>query len=309
MKTIDVIIPTYKPTAKLVRIIEMLEKQTYSVNKIIIINTEKKYFDDFFKDKDILDSYDNILVKHIKKEEFDHGATRKMAVDMSDSDYFVCMTDDAVIIDDILIENLLKPLFEGEAAVSYARQCTKKTASLIERYVRNYNYPQKPQLKTVSDIERLGIKTYFCSDVCAAYDRAVYDKLGGFVERAIFNEDMIMASKVINAGYGIYYASEAKVLHYHNYSCMQQLRRNFDLGVSQAMHPEVFDGVPSEGEGVRMIKKCASYLMKHGKVYLIPELILNSGFKYVGYRLGKAYKLLPMNIVLMLTMNKTFWKQ
>jgi rhamnosyltransferase len=67
MKTIDVIIPTYKPTGKLVRIIEMLEKQTYSVNKIIIINTEKEYFDDFFKDKDILDSYDNILVKHIKR--------------------------------------------------------------------------------------------------------------------------------------------------------------------------------------------------------------------------------------------------
>ena len=133
MKTIDVIIPTYKPTGKLVRIIEMLEKQTYSVNKIIIINTEKEYFDDFFKDKDILDSYDNILVKHIKREEFDHGATRKMAVTMSDSDYFVCMTDDAVVLDEVLIENLLKPLLEGKAAVSYARQCTKKSASLIER--------------------------------------------------------------------------------------------------------------------------------------------------------------------------------
>ena len=308
MKTIDVIIPTYKPTGKLVRIIEMLEKQTYSVNKIIIINTEKEYFDDFFKDKDILDSYDNILVKHIKREEFDHGATRKMAVTMSDSDYFVCMTDDAVVLDEVLIENLLKPLLEGKAAVSYARQCTKKSASLIERYVRHYNYPQKSSLKTVSDIERLGIKAYFCSDVCAAYDRSIYDSLGGFVDRTIFNEDMIMASKVIKAGYGIYYASQAKVLHYHNYTCMQQLRRNFDLGVSQAMHPEVFKGVPSEGEGVRMIKNCASFLIKKHKGYLIPELVINSGFKFVGYRLGKAYKLLPKKVILMLTMNKSFWK-
>lgn len=308
MKTIDVIIPTYKPTGKLVRIIEMLEKQTYSVNKIIIINTEKEYFDDFFKDKDILDSYDNILVKHIKREEFDHGATRKMAVTMSDSDYFVCMTDDAVVLDEVLIENLLKPLLEGKAAVSYARQCTKKSASLIERYVRHYNYPQKSALKTVSDIERLGIKAYFCSDVCAAYDRSIYDSLGGFVDRTIFNEDMIMASKVIKAGYGIYYASQAKVLHYHNYTCMQQLRRNFDLGVSQAMHPEVFKGIPSEGEGVRMIKNCASFLIKKHKGYLIPELVINSGFKFVGYRLGKAYKLLPKKVILMLTMNKTFWK-
>jgi rhamnosyltransferase len=60
-----------------------------------------------------------------------------MAVTMSDSDYFVCMTDDAVVLDEVLIENLLKPLLEGKAAASYARQCTKKSASLIERYVRH----------------------------------------------------------------------------------------------------------------------------------------------------------------------------
>ena len=57
-----------------------------------------------------------------------------------------------------------------------------------------------------------------------------------------------------------------------------------------------------------MIKNCASFLIKKHKGYLIPELVINSGFKFVGYRLGKAYKLLPKKVILMLTMNKTFWK-
>ena len=39
---IDIIIPAYKPDDKFRKLIEMLEKQTVSVNKIIVINTEEK---------------------------------------------------------------------------------------------------------------------------------------------------------------------------------------------------------------------------------------------------------------------------
>ena len=52
------------------------------------------------------------------------------------------------------------------------------------------------------------------------------------------------------------------VIHSHNYNCMQQFHRNFDPGVSQAEHPEVFEGVPSEGEGIRLVKKSMAYLLK-----------------------------------------------
>ena len=74
-------------------------------------------------------------------------------------------------------------------------------------------------------------------------------------KKPFFNEDMIYAADLIHAGYGIAYAADAKVVHSHNYSCSQQFHRNFDLGVSQAQYPEIFDGVPSEGEGLRLVKK------------------------------------------------------
>ena len=77
---------------------------------------------------------------------------------------------------------------------------------------------------------------------------------------------MIYAGGLIQAGYGIAYAAEAKVIHSHNYNCMQQFHRNFDLGVSQAEHPEIFEGVPSEGEGMRLVKKTLSHLVRSEKI-------------------------------------------
>ena len=93
------------------------------------------------------------------------------------------------------------------------------------------------RLKGKEDEDELGIKTYFCSNVCAAYRRDIYLKLGGFTKKTIFNEDMIFAGHAVEAGYQIAYAADAQVIHSHNYTAMQQLHRNFDLGVSQADHP------------------------------------------------------------------------
>ena len=133
-------------------------------------------------------------------------------------------------------------------------------------------------------------------------------KQGGFIQRTIFNEDMIFAGSAIKAGYSVAYAADAKVIHSHNYTCMQQLHRNFDLGVSQADHPEIFSGVPSEGEGIKSVKNTAKYLCSQGKWYLLPHLVLQSGCKYVGYLLGKNYKKLPRKVVLSLSMNQKYWK-
>ena len=112
----------------------------------------------------------------------------------------------------------------------------------------------------------------------------------------------------MQAGYAIAYAADAKVVHSHNYGCLAQLHRNFDLGVSQAQHPEIFDAYPSESEGIRMVKKSASYVCKIHKPWLLVTLFFQSGFKYVGYFLGKRYKSLPDSVIRWCTSNKTWWE-
>ena len=49
---IDVIIPVYKPGKELLDLIKRLESQTVAVNKIILMNTEKKYLDEMIEEEE-----------------------------------------------------------------------------------------------------------------------------------------------------------------------------------------------------------------------------------------------------------------
>lgn len=310
---VDVIVPVYKPKKKLKHLLAMLAVQTYPVHQVILINTEKQYWNEDEMSAAIPDNL-NVSVSHISKQEFDHGATRHLGMEMSKGHIAVCMTDDAVPADKELISRLVRAFRQtgpdGETVIEvYARQLPDKDCSFTERYTRSFNYPETSRIKTAKDLEALGIKTFFASNVCCAYRRDLYFRQGGFIRKTIFNEDMIFAGKAIQDGYAIAYAADAKVIHSHNYTGIQQFKRNFDLAVSQADHPEIFNGIRSESEGIRLVKTTAGYLIKKGKVWLLPDLVVKSGFKYLGYRMGKRYKKLPKAVVLRCTMNPGYWDE
>lgn len=304
---IDIIIPLYKPGKELFALLDSLEHQTYSVENIILMNTEEKYFERLMYGAKLPERYSNVKVYHLSKREFDHGGTRHLGVQHSDSDVFITMTQDAKPVDEYLVEKLTKAL-TGKVAVAYARQLPGDDSSEFEKMSRAFNYPAKSQVKTAQDLETLGIKTFFCSNVCAAYRRDIYNELGGFIRHTIFNEDMIYAAKAVKAGYAVAYEAQAEVIHSHNYTNMQQLRRNFDLGVSQADHPEVFAGVPSESEGKRFVKATYTALKEQKKLSKFPGFCVQCGFKYAGYLLGKHYRRLPRKLILKITMNREYWK-
>lgn len=306
---IDVIIPVYRPGARFLEMLRRLSVQSRPVNRFIIMNTEKDLWDTWAQDLPENSLPQNLSVFHVTKDEFDHGATRHAGMMESDADICVLMTHDAMPADKKLIEKLTDALTADEAiGAAYARQLPEKDCSVIERYTRSFNYPAESRVKTAADLPELGIKTYFCSNVCAAYKRDRYLELGGFIRKTIFNEDMIYAAALIRNGYAVAYAADARVIHSHNYTGGQQFSRNFDLAVSQKDHPEVFEGIRSEGEGIKLVKKTAEYLVKHGKIHLIPQLVLQSGCKYAGYLAGKRYKKLPYIVILQCTMNKNYWK-
>lgn len=309
-KKVDVVIPTYKPGKIFSRLLKMLQRQTWPVGKIIVMNTEKSFWNEHG-----FEGIKNLEVHHLTKEEFDHGETRNRGMRFSRADIVVFMTDDAVPADEHLIEALVKAFEqrgpEGEAVImAYARQLPDKDCPLAERYTRSFNYPEESCVKTRADLEQMGIKTFFASNVCCAYDREKFWFQGGFIRRTIFNEDMIFAGKaLLQDDYAVAYAAGARVIHSHNYNCRQQFKRNFDLAVSQADHPELFGCVRSESEGIRLVKSTARFLIRRGKPWLVPGLVVKSGFKFLGYRAGKCYRLLPKWLILKLTMNREYWKK
>lgn len=303
-KSVDIIIPTYRPDETVVYLIKKLLKQTYPIHEIHIIDTETGIFP-----KELKNLSDKIRISKIKPEQFDHGGTRHEGAMQSHTDIIVYMTQDAMPVNEYLVEELVKAFDNEKIAAAYARQLPNSKCNVIERYTRAFNYPEQSRIKSLKDLETLGIKTYFCSDVCAAYRKSVYESLGGFEEKTIFNEDMIMAAKIIQSGGLVKYVAEAKVIHSHNYNCKQQFQRNFDLAVSQVEHPEVFQNIKSESEGMRLVKNTMIYLIKIKKPWLIIKLILQSGFKYMGYCLGKKYGQLPMWLIKKCTMNQRYWEK
>ena len=302
-KKVDVVIPVYHPGSEFKKLMERLERQTYEVNRIFLMHTTDGQSLESMKER-----YKNVTVEEITPDEFDHAATRDKGIRQSDADIVICMTQDACPDNEYLVSELVQALEEANVAVAYARQLPRKESTLLERYTRQFNYPPESKVKSSKDLEKMGIKTFFCSDVCAAYNRDMYLKNGGFEKKAIFNEDMIFASHLIEEGKKIAYVADAKVWHWHNYTAKEQLKRNFDLAVSQVDAGGLFTKVKSESEGISLVKMTLLHFIKKGQFYYIPKIITQNGAKYIGYRLGKSYKKLPKKWILKISLNPWYWK-
>ena len=304
MMTVDVIIPTYRPDKKFEYLIERLQKQEYPIHKIMILNTVTD-----MGLPEIKRTPYPVEVTEISLEDFDHGATRNLGARASDADILIYLTQDAVPADRRLITEFVN-VFEKyrDINLAYGRQIPNKDCSVIEKYTRSFNYPEKSRINSIQDMDTLGVKTFFFSDVCAAYRRKQFLQRGGFEENIIFCEDSVYAGGCIMDGERLAYVAEARVIHSHNYTCMQQFHRNFDVAVAQKDHPELYDGISSEGEGIRLVKQTAKYLLKIRKPWLLIELVMQSGFKYMGFFLGKRYQKLSPKVILFCTSSKKYWK-
>lgn len=302
--TIDTIIPTYQPGSELYELLKRLEVQKLPVRRILLMNTRAGEFPE-----KMVEEFSNVEVYHLDKRDFDHGGTRHAAAEKSDADYLLFLTQDALPADTHLTEELAAAFADKRVKAAYARQLPKEGCRELECYTRSFNYPKESRIKTAADLDTLGIKTFFCSNVCAMYERETYERQGGFVRRTIFNEDMIYAGGLIQKGYGVAYAAGAKVYHSHNYSGWEQMRRNFDLAVSQTDHPEIFGGIASESEGIRMVKQSARHCLHIRKPWLILELVFMSGCKFIGYKLGRNYKKLPWPLIRACTMSPGYWER
>ena len=311
---VQVIIPVYHAGDGLNELLRRLSLQTVLPAGIRLVVTMDSDGSEYDRIRQMAAaSAMTVRVSAVPKDLFDHGGTRRKAAweAMSDhADFLVLMTQDAMPADERLLEKLIEPcISDPRIGASYARQLPAPDAGMTERFYREFNYPDVSCVRGEEDLGLYGIKTYFCSNVCAVYRSDAYQTAGGFPERAIFNEDMVLCARMLKKGYRVSYTSDACVLHSHNYTILQQFHRSFDLGVSQTDFPDVFDGVASEGEGLSMVKKTSGKLIAAGRPWLVVRLFWQSAARYAGFRLGKGYNHLPKGVVRFCTMNPNYWKE
>lgn len=299
---VSVIIPTLQAGETLRRLIEALREQTLAPREILVI------------DSDSTDGTPDIArecgvrVIGIDRMNFDHGGTRNLAASYAVGEVLVFMTQDALPAHPEMLERLTAPLMADERiACSYARQVPRAEAGELERLTRAHLYPERPEVKWKSDLSRLGLRTFFCSNVCAAYRRDVFEELGRFPSPVLFNEDLFFAAKCILADYGVAYAADARVVHSHDYTIGQQFRRYFDNGVSMRGNDMVYawSGVSRSGSG--MVLAVARELIRMRRMRYIPRLLVESAAKFAGYQLGKRHRLLPAALCRRFSMHRGVW--
>jgi len=319
IKKVDVILPVYKPDKSWEALLKRLVMQTVKPSRVLILNTEggEQYTTEILKERLSeeastwkISGSESIEFRFVsvKKEEFNHGGTRNLGTELTGSEYILFMTQDAIPYDTHLIEYLLSAFDNHETAVAYARQVPKEGADYMECLVREYNYPEQSRVKTFDDVASLGIKTYFCSNVCAMYARNIFNEIGRFENKLIFGEDMLFAARAIEEGYAVCYEARAKVIHSHQYSLKEQFKRNFDIGVSHEQQKKIYDEVSSTDEGIAMVKATMKMLCKEHHYKSCVHYASHSAVKYLGYSCGKRYKKIPKKMIMHLSSNREFWK-
>ncbi|HRF57710.1 MAG TPA: glycosyltransferase [Campylobacterales bacterium] len=254
----------------------------------------------------LLSSYP-IKYIHILASEFNHGATRDMAMRLAASEIVVFLTQDALPDASDSLATLVNSFEDESVGIAYGRQLPHKDAKPFGAHARLFNYPKESRLKTYTDKSELGIKTPFCSNSFAAYRKSAYLEVGGFPTDTILSEDMLAAAKMLKAGYKVAYNADSCVYHSHDYGITEEFRRYFDTGVFHARNSwirEEFGG--AGGEGARYVSSELRYLAK-GAPYLIPQLFIRNAAKLFGFRLGLIEDTLALWLKKKLSMHKGYW--
>ncbi len=301
---LSVIIPTLNAEKYLPRLLEGLLSQTLTDKEIIVIDSES---DDGTLE---IAASRNVGIQSIPRKDFNHGGTRNRVAGSAVGKYLVFLTQDILPVDDCLLENLVTPLErDPEIVITYGRQVAYSHAYPIEKFIRTFNYPQASRTRDKNDIAGLGVKTFFCSNACAAYRSDIFRQLGGFRDDTIMNEDMEFVYRAVMSGYKVHYAADAQVWHSHNYTLLEQFRRYVDIGVFFSDNEQLAVFSRNEDEGKRYLLAAAGYLIKNKKSSELPHLFLDSVARFIGYRVGKNYRHLPGKVMRSMSMHRNYWLQ
>lgn len=277
---ISVIIPTRNAGADIEQLLSMVREQDIGQSEVIIIDSSSE------------DNTVAIARKfHAKTivipgDTFNHGKTRNQAAGQATGDTLVFMTQDALPVDNTLLRTLTTPLQAADIAATFGRQIPKTGASPLEIFVRQFNYPDRGAVKGLSDAKQYGIKTFFLSNVCSAFKKEAFMKVGMFPENINANEDMLITAKLLMDGYRVAYVPEAQVIHSHDLSLSGQFRRYFNIGSSLKKNNWIRTYAQPEGEGIRLVVQQVRFVVKRHEYHWIPYIFLESMTKYLGYRIG-----------------------
>jgi len=300
---LSIILPTWNGAVSMRELLGVLSRQTVLSCELLIVDSSSE-------DETVAIAKEfGVEVLSVPQEDFDHGGTRSMVAKKARGDILIFLTQDAIPVSIDALAKLVHPLLSDEMiAVTYGRQLPNRDASVLAAHLRFFNYPPQARVCRFADRERFGFQTVFASNSFAAYRKTALAEVDYFKNGLIFGEDTCVVGRLLKRGYNVAYVADAMVFHSHNYTCLQEFRRSFDVGVLHVTERWLLETYGrAEGRGWQYVQSGLSYLVQVKKKSLLPSFLWRVILKLLGYKLGRNFQSLPRWLIPFLSMHRSWW--
>jgi GT2 family glycosyltransferase len=177
-------------------------------------------------------------VLEIPAGEFSHGGTRNLLVREAEGGRVALLTQDAEPADERWLERLLGGFELGEdVGLVYGPYRARESAPAavrveLEQWFCSLAPDGEARVERVAEHERslpvrelIGRRGFF-TDANACIARAAWEEAP--FREVPYAEDRVLAIDMLRAGYAKAYVPDAAVVHSHDYTAVEQLRRCFD---------------------------------------------------------------------------------
>lgn len=180
--------------------------------------------------------YDARVIQ-ISRDSFSHGGTRNLLMAEAHGDHVTFLTQDAVPAAEDWLARLLAAFTlsrdvglafgpyrpRPEASLSVRRELTAWFASFSDAGPRIDTL--EPEQRSAAPSELMGRRGFF-TDANGCVSRAAWERVP--FRQVAYAEDHMLGLDMLRAGFAKVFVPEAAVIHSHEYSVGQWLRRSFD---------------------------------------------------------------------------------
>jgi glycosyltransferase involved in cell wall biosynthesis len=177
-------------------------------------------------------------VLEIAPARFSHGGTRNLLMREARGERVALLTQDAEPADEHWLERLLAGFeLADDVALVYGPYRARSDAAQpvrleLARWFESLSPDGRPVLERLDGDERdlpvaelIGRRGFF-TDANACLSRAIWDRIP--FREIPYAEDRALAVDMLRGGYAKAFVPDAAVLHSHDYTAAEQLRRSFD---------------------------------------------------------------------------------
>jgi glycosyltransferase involved in cell wall biosynthesis len=231
MSAVTVAIPTRNGGATLVGVLDALGRQTVEHELLIC-------------DSGSTDGSARAAREHgarviaIAPQDFSHGGTRNLLMREAQGTYVALLTQDAEPVDERWLERLLAGFeLADDVAIVYGPYRPRPDSAFpvrleLERWFASLCSSENARVERLTASERalpvqdmIGRRGFF-TDANAAVAKLAWERVP--YREVPYAEDRVLAIDMLRGGYAKAFVPDAVVLHSHDYSGLQQLRRCFD---------------------------------------------------------------------------------